>query len=117
MNYCIKEIEVGAKGCPIERAVNVLDGKWTLLILRELFTGTKRFGEMRAILKGISPKTLTERLRIMEEQGILKRTIYPEVPPRVEYSLTEYGETLRPIIDALRDWGEQWADFAIEHAS
>ncbi len=98
---------MGDIGCPIERAVTVLDGKWTLLILRELFTGTKRFGELRAVLEGISPKTLTERLRTMEMQGIIQRTIYPEIPPRVEYSLTAYGETLRPVIDALKQWGEQ----------
>jgi DNA-binding HxlR family transcriptional regulator len=96
---------MGQKGCPIERAVAMLDGKWTLLILRDLFTGTKRFGELRAALDGISPKTLTERLRFMEEQGIVQRTIYPEVPPHVEYALTDYGETLRPVIEALRDWG------------
>ncbi len=100
---------MGEKGCPIERAVAVLDGKWTLLILRELMTGTKRFGELRKELQGISPKTLTERLRVMEDQGIVQRIIYPEVPPRVEYTLTAYGETLRSVIDALRDWGEQWA--------
>ncbi len=99
---------MGEIGCPIERAVSVLDGKWTLLVLRELFTGTKRFGELRKTLHGISPKTLTERLRLMETQGIIKRTIYPEIPPHVEYSLTEYGETLRPIIDALKSWGERW---------
>jgi len=97
---------MGAKGCPIERAASVLEGKWTLLILRELFTGMKRFGELRAGLDGISPKTLTERLRILEDQGIIERTIYPEVPPRVEYALTPFGETLRPVIDALRVWGE-----------
>lgn len=98
---------MGAKGCPIEKAASILEGKWTLLILRELFTGMKRFGELRSALEGISPKTLTERLRILEDQGIVKRTIYPEVPPRVEYALTAYGETLRPVIDALRVWGEQ----------
>jgi len=99
---------MGEIGCPIERAVSVLDGKWTLLVLRELFTGTKRFGELRKALMGISPKTLTERLRVMESQGIIQRTIYPEIPPRVEYHLTDYGETLRPIIDALKEWGERW---------
>lgn len=108
---------MGAKGCPIEKAVSILDGKWTLLILRELFTGMKRFGELRSELEGISPKTLTERLRILEEQGIVRRTIYPEVPPRVEYSLTEYGETLRPVIDALRTWGEQIPDEVLASTS
>ncbi len=99
---------MGAKGCPIEKAVSILEGKWTLLILRELFTGMKRFGELRSELDGISPKTLTERLRILEAQGIVQRTIYPEVPPRVEYALTEYGETLRPVIDALRAWANKF---------
>ena len=101
---------MGVKGCPIERTVNILEGKWTLLILRELFTGTKRFGELRNALPGVSPKTLSERLRILEKQGIVERTIYPEVPPRVEYSLTTLGETLSPIIESLRAWGTQWAD-------
>jgi DNA-binding HxlR family transcriptional regulator len=108
---------MGAKGCPIEKAVSILEGKWTLLILRELFTGMKRFGELRSELEGISPKTLTERLRILEEQGIVRRTIYPEVPPRVEYSLTEYGATLRPVIDALRAWGEQIPDAVMASTS
>ncbi len=108
---------MGAKGCPIEKAVSILEGKWTLLILRELFTGMKRFGELRSELEGISPKTLTERLRILEEHGIVRRTIYPEVPPRVEYSLTEYGETLRPVIDALRAWGEQIPDTVLASTS
>ena len=101
---------MGVKGCPIERTVNILEGKWTLLILRELFTGTKRFGELRSALPGVSPKTLSERLRILEKQGIVGRRIYPEVPPRVEYFLTDLGQTLSPIIESLRDWGTQWAD-------
>jgi DNA-binding HxlR family transcriptional regulator len=97
---------MGKRGCPIERAVGLLDGKWTLLILRELFMGTRRFGELRMTLHGISPKTLTERLRFLEEQGVLARKIYPEIPPRVEYSLTRRGQKARPVIEALRDWGE-----------
>ncbi len=92
--------------CPIERAVQVFDGKWTLLILRELFQGTRRFGELRATLQGISPKTLTERLRHLEDQGIVERRIYPEIPPKVEYRLTERGHKAWPVIDALREWGE-----------
>jgi DNA-binding HxlR family transcriptional regulator len=100
---------MGQPGCPIERAATILEGKWTLLLLRELFTGTKRFGQLRSALTGISPKTLTDRLRILEEQQIIARTIYPEVPPRVEYALTELGQTLWPIIAALRDWGTRWA--------
>jgi DNA-binding HxlR family transcriptional regulator len=103
------ETTMGQPDCPIERAADVLSGKWTLLILRELFRGTQRFGALRSALPGISPKTLTERLRILEEQGILRRTIYPEIPPRVEYTLTDLGQTLWPIIAAMRTWGEQWA--------
>lgn len=107
MNYLeIEGLTVGEKGCPIERAVRLLDGKWTLLILRELFLGTRRFGELRMSLRGISPKTLTERLRFLEEQGVLARTAYPEIPPRVEYSLTKRGQKARPVIEALHDWGE-----------
>lgn len=101
---------MGLPGCPIERAVRVLDGKWTLLILRELFTGTRRFGELLAQLPGASPKTLTERLRSLEARGIVAREVFPEIPPRVEYSLTELGRTLEPIILALRDWGEAHPD-------
>jgi DNA-binding HxlR family transcriptional regulator len=100
---------MGERGCPIERAVGVLDGKWTLLILRELFQGTRRFGELRTVLDGVSPKTLTERLRYLEDCGVVLRTIYPEIPPRVEYSLTELGQKAWPVIEALRDWGETLA--------
>ena len=96
---------MGQKNCPIQRAANVLEGKWTLLILRELLSGTKRFGELRAEILGVSPKTLTERLRILEDQGMLSRTVYPEIPPRVEYRLTELGEKVRPIIEAMSVWG------------
>jgi DNA-binding HxlR family transcriptional regulator len=84
----------------------VLDGKWTLLILRELFQGKRRFGELRATLRGVSPKTLTERLRFLEERGVVRRTIFPEIPPRVEYCLTARGQEAQPVIEALRDWGE-----------
>lgn len=96
---------MGQKDCPVERAANVIGGKWTLLILRDLFTGTKRFGELRASLTGISPKTLTERLRALEREGIVERKIYPEVPLRVEYSLTDSGQKLEPIIEGMREWG------------
>jgi DNA-binding HxlR family transcriptional regulator len=97
---------MGERGCPIERAVDILEGKWTLLILRELFQGTRRFGELRTTLEGVSPKTLTERLRFLEDRGVILRTIYPEIPPRVEYSLTERGRMAWPVIEALREWGE-----------
>ncbi|MEK7327000.1 MAG: helix-turn-helix domain-containing protein [Chloroflexota bacterium] len=99
---------MGQKNCPVERTANIIDGKWTLLILRDLFESTKRFGELRASLLGISPKTLTERLRILEQEGIVERRIYPEVPPRVEYSLTKRGQALKPIIEGMREWGAHW---------
>ena len=95
--------------CPIERTLGVIDGKWTILILRDLFNGTKRFGELRRSLDGVSPKTLSERLRGLEVQGIVERVIYPEVPPRVEYSLTEKGKSLRAILDQMRTWGSLYA--------
>ncbi|MBI4671566.1 MAG: helix-turn-helix transcriptional regulator [Chloroflexi bacterium] len=98
-----------AADCPVGYTLDVIGSKWTGLILNELFTGTKRFGELRAALKGISPKTLTERLRIFEKQGIIERKIYAEVPPRVEYSLTDRGRTLKPIIEAMRKWGARSA--------
>ncbi len=82
------------KDCPVERPLDVIGGKWTVLLLHELQGGTRRFGELRAALPGISPKTLTERLRALEEQRIVERTIHPEIPPRVEYALTERGRTL-----------------------
>ncbi len=100
---------MGQKNCPVERTVNIIGGKWTLLILRDLFEGTRRFGEMRASLTGISPKTLTEKLRTLEQDGVITRKIYPEVPPRVEYSLTKRGQTLKKIFDAMQEWGTQQA--------
>ena len=108
---------MGAPDCPIEKSVRVLDGKWTLLILRELFEGTRRFGELRDGLPGVSPKTLAERLRSMEQQGIVHREVFPQIPPKVEYSLTPLGTTLRPVIEALRDWGSQWAEKTLERAA
>lgn len=94
--------------CTVERALGVLDGKWTTLILRDLLGGTRRFGELRASLSGISPKTLTDRLRDLEHQGVLTRKVYPEIPPRVEYTLTDKGHALAPVVEALAQWGEQW---------
>jgi DNA-binding HxlR family transcriptional regulator len=93
------------RGCPIERALLVLDGKWSTLIIRELLSGPKRFGELRAALRISSPKTLTERLRILEHRGVLTRTVYAEVPPRVVYALTERGESFRSVLEAMAAWG------------
>ena len=105
---------MGQIGCPIERAVSVLDGKWTLLILRELFLGVRRFGDLRRALADVSPKTLTDRLRELEAKGIISRSIYPEIPPRVEYALTDKGKQALPVIEALRDWGEKLGAEALQ---
>ena len=80
--------------------------RWTILILRDLFTGTKRFGELKKSLNGVSQKVLTANLRSLEEKGIIEREVSPEVPPRVEYRLTDLGKTLDPIIKSMHDWGE-----------
>jgi DNA-binding HxlR family transcriptional regulator len=93
-------------GCPIERALLILDGKWSTLIIRELLTGPKRFGELRAALGIGSPKTLTERLRILEHQGVLTRTVHAEVPPRVVYELTDRGRSFRSVLAAMAEWGD-----------
>ena len=94
-------------GCPIEHALLVLDGKWSTLIIRDLLSGPKRFGELRDGLGIGSPKTLTERLRILEHQGILTRTAHAEIPPRVVYELTERGHSFRSVLDAMAAWSNQ----------
>ena len=101
-------------GCPIERAMLVLDGKWSTLIIRELLSGPKRFGELRTALAIGSPKTLTERLRILEHQGVLTRTVHAEIPPRVVYELTERGQSFRSVLQAMAAWGND--DLGIEAA-
>jgi DNA-binding HxlR family transcriptional regulator len=93
-------------GCGVERTLQVLDGKWATLVVRELLSGPKRFGELRARLGSPSAKTLTDRLRALEHQGILTRTIHAEVPPRVVYALTEQGHSLSSILHAMLVWGE-----------
>lgn len=91
--------------CPVETTLLLISDKWVVLILRDLRTGTKRFGELMKSVTGISQKVLTEKLRSMEEHELVNRTVYPEVPPRVEYSLTSLGESLYPVLDALETWG------------
>lgn len=91
--------------CPVATTVGLIGNKWKLLILRNLLVGTQRFGELRKTIPGISQKVLTDNLRSMEEDGLLTRKVYPEVPPRVEYSLSELGDTMRPIIKAMELWG------------
>ena len=91
--------------CPVATTVGLIGNKWKLLILRDVLDGAKRFGELRKSLMGISQKVLTDNLRSMEEDGLLIRTVFPEVPPRVEYSLSELGETMRPIMKQMEEWG------------
>jgi DNA-binding HxlR family transcriptional regulator len=92
----------------VERTLDVIGNKWTTLIIRELLSGTRRFGELRAALTGISPKTLSDRLKELEAHGVITRRIYAEVPPRVEYDLTSQGLELKPILDAMGAWGARW---------
>ena len=92
--------------CPVATTVQLIGSKWKLLILRDLMTEKKRYNELRRSLDGISQKVLTATLKSMVEDGIVIRTAYPEVPPRVEYSLSEIGESLRPIIDIMGQWGD-----------
>jgi DNA-binding HxlR family transcriptional regulator len=94
--------------CPVEKTIDLLGSKWKLLILRELFKGTKRFGELSRGVPGISQKMLTQQLRQLEEDKLIQRKVYAEVPPRVEYSLTEIGRSLSPILDAMHKWGAKY---------
>src|SRR3954468_3667665 len=93
---------------PVCRNADIVCGKWTLLIVRDLAEGRARFCELERSLAGISPRTLSLRLRALEEEGIVERTTYPEVPPRVEYALTEKGRALVPIIETMRAYGREW---------
>ena len=94
--------------CPIARTAQVICGKWTILIIRDLASGVKRFNQLERSLHGISPKTLSERLRTLEEEGVVLRQTFAEVPPRVEYSLTEKGRDLVSVIESMRTYGSRW---------
>ena len=94
--------------CPVATTVALIGSKWKLLIRRNLLSRPWRFNELKKDLEGISQKVLTDSLRSMEADGLLTRTVYPEVPPRVEYTLTELGYSLRPILEAMRVWGEDY---------
>lgn len=94
--------------CPVETTLSLIGDKWKVLILRDLIEGTKRFGELRKSIGSISQKMLTQQLRQMEEDDLVVRKVYAEVPPRVEYSLTEHGLSLKPILDSMWVWGEQY---------
>lgn len=92
--------------CPVETTLTLIGDKWKVLILRDLMPGTKRFGELKKSVGNVSQKVLTAQLRAMEDSGLVHREVYAEVPPRVEYSLTELGKSLKPILDSLQLWGE-----------
>lgn len=94
-----------ADSCPVGRAARLLDGRWTTRIVRDLLAGKRRYSELQRSLAGVSPKVLAARLRFLEEEGCIVKTVYPEVPPRTEYELTEKGRKLRPIIEAMAAFG------------
>ena len=105
-------IEAKAKtelpACPVETTLTLIGDKWKVLILRDLMPGTKRFGKLKKSVGNVSQKVLTAQLRAMEENELVHREVYAEVPPRVEYSLTELGKSLKPILDSMRAWGEAY---------
>ena len=94
--------------CPVEVTLSMISDRWKVLIIRDLITGTKRFGELRKSIGKVSQKVLTTNLRGMEEDGLVTRKVYAEVPPRVEYTLTETGRSLKPILDAMDKWGSEY---------
>ena len=106
MNETSEKKELPA--CPVETTLTLIGDKWKVLILRDLMPGTKRFGELKKSVGNVSQKVLTAQLRTMEESGLVNRKVYAEVPPRVEYSLTELGKSLKPILDSMRAWGEAY---------
>lgn len=94
--------------CPVCRTAEIVCGKWTLLLIRDLANGSSRFCELERSLEGISPRTLSLRLRALEEEGVVERHTFPEVPPRVEYALTAKGEALVPLVEDMRSYGKRW---------
>ena len=94
--------------CPVKTTLSLIGDKWKVLILRDLMPGTKRFGELKKSIGSVSQKVLTAQLRDMEANGLISRKVYAEVPPRVECSLTNLGKSLKPILDAMKNWGEDY---------
>lgn len=94
--------------CPVNTTLEIIGGKWKVIILYHLFQGTQRFNELRRLIPNITQRMLTLQLREMENDGILHRKVYPEIPPKVEYSLTEFGQTLLPVIKAMHKWGNKY---------
>ena len=106
MNNKLKELPA----CPVETTLTLIGDKWKVLILRDLMPGTKRFGELKKSIGSVSQKVLTAQLRDMEQSGLVNRKVYAEVPPRVEYSQTELGPSLKLVLDAMRNWGEDYKE-------
>ena len=100
--------------CPVEVTLMLISDRWKVLVLRDLLSGTKRFGELKKSIGSISQKVLTSNLRSMEEDGLLTRKVYAEVPPRVEYTLTELGKSLRPILCAMQQWGLEYQEMQLK---
>lgn len=103
-----KEVKTELPACPVETTLTLIGDKWKVLILRDLMPGTKRFGELKKSVGNVSQKVLTAQLRAMAENGLVHREVYAEVPPRVEYSLTDLGKSLKPILDSMWAWGEEY---------
>ena len=104
----MSETKATLPACLVETTLTLIGDKWKVLILRDLMTGTKRFGELKKCVGNVSQKVLTVQLRAMEANGLVHREVYAEVPPRVEYSLTDLGRSLKPILDAMWSWGENY---------
>ncbi|NUS18959.1 MAG: helix-turn-helix transcriptional regulator [Mesorhizobium sp.] len=102
-------------GCAVEAAISLIDGKWKSVILHHLLAGTARFNEIRRLVPGLTPRMLTNQLRDLEIDGLVIRTVYPQVPPKVEYSVSELGRSLEPIVEALRVWGTDHMDLFQRH--
>ena len=110
-------MEKNLPSCPVETTLMLISDRWKVLIIRDLLDGTKRFGEIKKSIGNVSQKVLTANLRSMEASGLLTRKVYPEVPPRVEYTLTETGYSLKPILDAMVAWGVEYKQKIIEKTS
>ena len=105
-------LSAACPACPVETTLTLIGDKWKVLILRDLMPGTKRFGELKKSIGTVTQKVLTAQLRQMEASGLLTRTVYAEVPPRVEYTLTDLGRSLRPVLDAMEAWGKAYQENA-----
>jgi DNA-binding HxlR family transcriptional regulator len=103
------ETSLDRSTCPVENTLKVIGGRWKVLILRELFHGVQRFNQLHRSLRGVTQKMLTQQLRELEADGLIHREVYPQIPPKVEYSLTPLGESLKPILDAMHEWGKNFA--------